>query len=232
MLEIKEEFKDRLDKALTIRNIKPADLARKTGITEATISQYRSGYSKPKDKRLVDIANVLHVDPAWLMGLDVPMERTIQLRNTLIATAEENGLENAKNILSKFSGTRVIPVYGRVAAGIPMEEIQDITDWEEIPDSWVGEYMALRVKGDSMLPRIEDGDVIIARLQSDAESGDVVVAQVNGCDATVKKLIKHQNGITLQAYNPAYDPMFFNEEEQMSVPVRIIGKVVELRGKF
>lgn len=74
MVEIKEPFSVRLSKALDLRDMKPADLARKLGISESTISQYRSGYSKPKDKRLVIIANILRVDPAWLMGLDVPME--------------------------------------------------------------------------------------------------------------------------------------------------------------
>ena len=73
MVEIKEEFKYRLDTALAASNMKPIDLAHKTGLSEATISQYRSGYSKPKDKRLVQIANALNVNPSWLMGLDVPM---------------------------------------------------------------------------------------------------------------------------------------------------------------
>lgn len=73
MVEIKESFKTRLEKALEYRQVKPVDLSRVTGISESTISQYRSGYSKPKDERLVIIANALHVDPAWLMGIDVPM---------------------------------------------------------------------------------------------------------------------------------------------------------------
>lgn len=73
MVKIQEEFRKRLDKALEYNNMKPVELAKATGIAEATISQYRSGYSKPKDKRLVAIANVLHVDPTWLMGIDVPM---------------------------------------------------------------------------------------------------------------------------------------------------------------
>ena len=76
MVEIKETFKERLEKALDYRRMKPVELARMTGISEATISQYRSGYSKPKDRRLVMIANALHVDPAWLMGVDVPMNKS------------------------------------------------------------------------------------------------------------------------------------------------------------
>ena len=73
MIEIKEEFKYRLEKALAEKDIKPAELAKATGISEATISQYRSGYSKPKYNRLALIANTLGVNPAWLMGIDVPM---------------------------------------------------------------------------------------------------------------------------------------------------------------
>lgn len=74
MIEIKEEFKVRLQKALSARNMKPIDLANRTGLSESLISQYRSGYSKPKSVRLTIIADALGVSPAWLMGLDVPME--------------------------------------------------------------------------------------------------------------------------------------------------------------
>ena len=201
-MSIGERIKN-LRQALGISQVELAD---RIGVSKQTLYKYENGIitNIPSDK-IEAIARVTCTTPADIMGWESSVESS--------------------------SGRR-IPVYGRVAAGIPIEEIQDLRDYEEIPDFWTGEYMALRVKGDSMLPRIADGDVVIVRVQSDAESGDVVVAQVNGCDATVKKLIKHQNGITLQAYNPAYDPMFFNEEEQMSVPVRIIGKVVELRGKF
>ena len=73
MIEIKEDFKVRLQKALNAQNMKPIDLSQRTGLSEATISQYRSGYSKPKSGRLVLIADALGVDPAWLMGLNVPM---------------------------------------------------------------------------------------------------------------------------------------------------------------
>ena len=74
MIEVKEEFKVRLQKALNARNMKPIDLANRTGLSESLISQYRSGYSKPKSMRLTIIADALGVSPAWLMGLDVPME--------------------------------------------------------------------------------------------------------------------------------------------------------------
>ncbi len=68
-------FRSRLDQALQIRGMKPSDLASKTGLSSATISQYRSGYSSPRSKKLQLLADVLNVDPVWLMGMDVPMEK-------------------------------------------------------------------------------------------------------------------------------------------------------------
>lgn len=67
-------FSDRLNEALQKRNMKPAELARKTGLSEGTISQYRSGYAEPKRDRLLLIADKLRVNPTWLMGINVPME--------------------------------------------------------------------------------------------------------------------------------------------------------------
>ena len=110
----------------------------------------------------------------------------------------------------------------------------DADDWEEIPEKLArtGRFFGLKVKGDSMIPRILEGDVVIVRQQSSAESGDIVIAKVDGEDATCKKLVKHENGISLVPYNSAYEPMYFSTEEIITKPVKIIGKVVELRGKF
>ena len=83
-----------------------------------------------------------------------------------------------------------------------------------------------------MSPRIQSGDVVIVRVQSDAESGDIVIAKVNGDDACCKKLQKHDEGISLISLNPEYGPMFFSKKDITDLPVHIIGKVVELRGKF
>lgn len=128
-----------------------------------------------------------------------------------------------------------IPVLGRVQAGIPIDAQEEILDWEEITPNMAfsGDYFALQVKGDSMEPKFSEGDVVIVRQQDDAESGDIVIAMVNGNDATIKKLMKYENGgIALVASNPLYQPMHFSEQDIMEKPVQIIGKVVELRAKF
>jgi repressor LexA len=143
--------------------------------------------------------------------------------------AEEN--RPAKE--GKPKGVR-IPVYGAVAAGIPIEAIEDIVDYEEIDQELAatGEFFGLRIKGSSMEPRICEGDVVIVRRQADADTGDVAIVIVNGYNATVKRIKKETTGITLIPFNPAYEVRYYSAEDVERLPVRIIGKVVELRGKF
>lgn len=127
-----------------------------------------------------------------------------------------------------------INVLGRVAAGIPINAVEEIIDTEEISEELAktGTFFGLQIRGDSMEPRIYNGDVVIVRQQEDAENGEIVIATINGDDATCKRLRKYRDGIELISNNPSYAPMFFSNEEILSKPVRILGKVVELRGKF
>lgn len=131
-------------------------------------------------------------------------------------------------------GSEWIPVRGRVAAGTPIEMVEDIQDYEEISKEMVakGEHIALKIKGDSMEPIICDGDVVIVRLQPDVESGKIAVVTVNGDDATVKRIKKRPEGLLLIPNNQSYDPMFYSNEDILSLPIRILGMVVELRRKF
>lgn len=136
--------------------------------------------------------------------------------------------------VSKPQGVK-IPVLGRVVAGIPIEAVTEIIDYEEIPASMAasGEYFALRVQGESMSPRIKEGDVVIVRKQETVENGEVAIVLVNGNEATIKEVHFSQFGITLVAWNPSvYTPHFYPMDEVESLPLRILGKVIELRGKF
>lgn len=167
----------------------------------------------------------------WVTGEKYPRIDKIEILANYFGIQKSDLVEKHVDSPKSIAAIR-IPVYGRVAAGIPMEATENIIDYEEIPASWPGEYAALKVKGDSMEPKISEGDILIVRIQQDAESGDVVVAMVNGSDATVKKLIKHASGIVLQPFNPAYEPMYFTHEQAREMPVTIWGKVVENRQKF
>lgn len=150
------------------------------------------------------------------------------------------GRDTTDNSNSTVRSTGVrIPVYGETAAGIPITAIEnfdsdDPDDWEEIPEDMArsGEYIALRIKGDSMEPRMRTGDVVIVRLQPEVENGDIAIVRVNGDEATCKKIKKTPEGVMLISLNPAYEPMFFTKKQVQTLPLTILGRVVELRAKF
>lgn len=123
-----------------------------------------------------------------------------------------------------------IPVLGRVTAGIPIEAIEDIIDYEEVDDrlASIGELFGLKIKGDSMSPRICDGDVVIVHKQEEAETGDTVIATINGDDAVCKRYYCYGDTVLLRSNNPAYDDINVTGRTDF----HIIGKVVELRGKL
>ena len=163
-----------------------------------------------------------------------PSVSTLQLIATATNTPLENLLPSSKTASSTGRGVR-IPVLGRVVAGIPLEAVEEILDYEEItPElATTGDFFALKIRGHSMEPRMVDGDVVIVRRQDDVDSGDVAIVLVNGNEATVKRIKKQEDGITLIATNTSvYEPHFYSNKEIQSLPVQILGKVVELRGKL
>ena len=197
----------RIFEARKRRKISRKEVADFLQVHETTIKRYEDGNTKklPTD-RLEKIAKYLNTSIEYLMGWE-----------------EEQKPQGIK-----------IPVLGTVAAGIPISAVEDILDYEEIPQTWKnqGEFFGLKIKGDSMKPDINDGDTVIVKQQSTANNGDVVIALVNGDDATCKKFEKLDNGIMLISNNSEYSPMYFSNEEVVTKPVVIVGRVVELRRKF
>lgn len=216
---------DRYEKLLKERNVTNYRVSKDTGITQTTLSDWKKGKITPKTDTLQKIADYFNVTLDYLTG-NTDFERWEAKYNM-------NG-ELREDVLKYERGIK-IPVLGKVAAGIPIEAIQEIDEYEEIPESMArtGEFFALRIKGESMEPKFSDGDVVIVRKQDDLISGEIGVVIVNGQDATVKKVVKQQNGILLIATNQTvYPPKFYDKEEIKNSPVRILGKVVELRAKF
>ena len=186
------------------------ELGNKVGVGKSTVRKWENGMiANMKRDKILKVAEALNTTPAYLMGWDEAKEEP------------------------KKKGVK-IPVLGRVAAGVPIEMIEDVLDYEEISEDMAkhGEYFALKIQGDSMTPRICNNDVVIVRQQDDAENGDIVIAAINGDDAVCKRLQKYNDGIALISLNPQYDPIYLKKDEIDEKPVRIIGKVVELRGKF
>ena len=127
-----------------------------------------------------------------------------------------------------------VPVLGQIRAGQPATATENVIGYEKINDTLArtGEIFALKIKGDSMEPKISDGDIVIVRKQSTAVNGQTVVAMVGREEATVKKIYFHKDGITLVPTNPEYIPMHYDAQECENLPVTVVGVVIELRSKF
>lgn len=183
-----------------------------------------------------EIAKRINVSPqtfnTWIQGKAIPRMGKIQLLADYFKIEKSDLIEEKSNIT--ISQGIKIPVLGSVPAGVPITAVEDILDYEEIPQLWAnqGEFFALKIKGDSMEPRMQSGDVVIVRQQSSADSGDTVIVLINGDEATCKKLEKTGNGIMLISTNTKYAPMFFSNEQISDLPVVILGKVVENRQKY
>ena len=187
----------------------------------------------------IDLMNDLGLSSStvsnWCTGLKLPRMDKVQMLADYFGILKSDLLESRTHMIGKPTVKGVsIKVLGRVAAGVPIEAIEDIIGTEEIPEELAktGDFFGLKIHGDSMEPRMFEGDVVIVRQQEDAESGDIVIAMVNGNDATCKRLLKYESGISLISLNQKYEPMMFTNEDIEEKPVKIIGKVVELRGKL
>lgn len=185
-----------------------------------------------------EIAEQLGVSPqtlnTWTQGKAIPRMGKIQLLADFFQVDKTDLLEDiGSNITPVQLGDSIsIPVFGSVPAGVPIEAIQDINEYIDIPKAWTTggkEYFALTVKGDSMYPKYIEGDVVVVRVEEDCESGQDCVVYVNGYDATLKKVIKRDDYLILQPLNSKYEPRMFDLRDDATPQVKIAGVVVEIR---
>lgn len=190
-----------------LKGVKPTVACRESGVGNSFINNIERGQT-PSVAKVQMLADYLGVTTSELLG------------------------ETAS---SSPAGIRV-PVLGTIPAGIPLEAIEDIIDWEEIPAAWASgdrQYYGLRVKGDSMYPRYLEGDTVILQKEKTCESGDDCAVLVNGDEATLKQvMIRGDGSLELRPSNPAYPPRIYTPAEVESLPVQIIGVVVELRRRI
>jgi repressor LexA len=202
------EFKDILRQQRIAHNLTQQELGALVGLKKEAIYKYEKGIVvNPKRSLIEKLARIFGISPSYLLGIND----------------------------SEPSYSTRIPILGKVVAGIPIEATEEILGYEEITEHMAktGEYFALRVNGDSMYPNICDGDTVVVKKQDCVGSGDVAIVLINGDEATCKKIKITDNGITLIGYNlSVYEPHFYTNEEIASLPIFIIGKVVELRRKF
>lgn len=191
------------------KHITQEELGKVLDIQKAAISKYENGRAEPSTEVLKKMSAYFGVSIDYLLG-----------NSPAKLSAQKLG-----------RGVR-IPVLGRVVAGIPIEAVEEILDYEEITPELAatGKFFALQVKGDSMLPKLEEGDVVIVKKQEDVETGDIAIVLVNGDEATIKQVKKVNGGIMLYGFNPdVYEPHFYSNQQIQELPVRILGKVIESR---
>ena len=206
-IEQKKIFSKNLNFYLSKANKTQKEVADAISVSPQTFNTWCQGIALPRMGKVQRLADYFHIEKSFLID-----EHTEQ----------------------PFPNSNMIHVLGRVAAGIPLEAITDIVDEEEIPEELAktGEFFGLKISGDSMEPDIHNGDTVIVRKQDDAESDEIVIALINGNDGVCKRLKKYADSIALISLNPNYEPMYFSQKEISEKPVKIIGKVVELRRKF
>lgn len=183
------------------------DLAKSLYVTASSIGMYERDERTPSPDVLKKYADIFDVSLDYILG-------------------------NSRN-LKKGEDYATINVYGSIPAGIPIEAIEDITDTEDISFKDFDKnktYMGLKVEGDSMYPKYLEGDTIILELTPDCESGTDAAVYVNGYEATLKKVIKNDNGtITLMPINTSYSPKTYGKDDE---PIKILGIVKEIRRKI
>lgn len=199
-------FADRVREARIKKGYSQKDLAGKIGVSSKAVSNYENGVSSPNEKIMYALFDALEVDPNFLF------QDEYSIAKPLVGTP--------------INMNREIPILGRISAGMPLLAAQNIEGYlkREIHDD--EDYFALRVSGDSMnAARINDGDIILVRCQPTVDDGEIAVVLVNGEDATVKRVHKEKNRLTLlpASTNPVHKPQFYDKGDE----VRILGRVVE-----
>lgn len=200
------QFVQNIKKYCALKGVKPTAACKESGVGTSFINNVERGQT-PSVAKVQMLADYLGVTVSDLLGERTPTRGDV-LR---------------------------IPVLGTIPAGVPLEAIEDILDWEELPAAWGDggrEYFALRVQGDSMYPSYLEGDTVILRKQDCCDSGDDCAVLVNGQDATLKEVrIRENGGLELRPRNPTYPPKLYDPADVQNLPVTILGVVVELRRK-
>lgn len=209
------DFAERLTQALDLRGLSAADLSRATGVAEGTISCYKSGKYQAKQNRVYEFAKALRVDPAWLMGYDVPMEPQGQ------SAPAKPTIPPGFSPLPEMAQ---VPLVGRIACGTPITAEQNVEQIVSIPAAWRATF-TLMCKGDSMAPRIQDGDLVAVRSQPEVENGEIAAVRI-GEEATLKHVYVYPNYIELRPENPEYESIIKIGPDMADVVIE--GKAVGL----
>lgn len=202
------EISNRILNLISERNISYGELSKLTDIPKSALQRYATGETeKIPINRIKAIAKALNVSAAYLMGWE-----------------ENFGLSifDIDNIIP-LPKTKKVPLLGTIACGDPILATENIETYISVDEDSPATF-ALKCKGDSMITaRIFDGDVVYIRPQPDVENGEIAAVLI-GNEATLKKVYKQPNKLTLSPCNPMYSDMVYTDEELNEI--KILGKAV------
>lgn len=213
-------FKDRLNEAMKARGIRATELALRTGLSKARISQYVNGKFIPKSDAVLLLAEALRVSELWLLGKTSDMEATAPTEDVLPCPENISPLR-----LRRF------PVLGEIACGLPTLAVED-PDCSYVTAADTDADFCLTAKGDSMIgARIFDGDEVFIQRTDVVENGEIAAVVVEG-EATLKRLYYYpaEEKLVLAAENPDYPPLVFIGSELESI--HILGRAVAFQSKL
>ncbi|MST82852.1 LexA family protein [Bilifractor porci] len=210
--ELRKIFAKRLRHYLELNGYNQADLARYMHVTTATTAKWCTGQTMPRIDKVQSICNWLGINKSDL--LENNPDRSNVLRTDV-----------------PFGRYR-IPILTTVAAGKPMYAEEDVLEWIDYDKDPGDHVRACRIEGSSMIPRIQDGDTVIFDTDLGWEDGDVIIATVNGDHATCKRIKRYEDGLALLSDNASIAPMYYSRQEIEELPVKIVGRVTEVRGKL
>lgn len=199
-----------IKKRRTELNMTQEELAQKMGYSgKSMIAKIEAGKVDLPQSKIMAFATALNTTPSYLMGWD----------------------ENVSNEKIEFGKYR-IPIVSVVAAGVPIYSEDNIIGWVDYDKDPGNDVFALKINGDSMAPKISNGDIVIVDKSAVWEDNDIVIVRVNGHEGTCKRVKKYADGISLISINPNYEPMYYTKDQVNSMPVEIVGRVMEARSKL
>lgn len=216
-----------IKKYRTEHKISQRAFASRTSLSPSYINTLEKIYN-PKTNKPYSVTTDVAKEIANAMNLSIE-----ELLNKLDKNQEFN--INSTRIDELGNPVTSIPILGVVKAGYNYLAQENVIGTIDVEKSLVGngeDYFALEIKGDSMFPVLIENDIVLIKKQDDFDNGDIVVALINGDEATIKKGKKSDAGIFLQPLNTSYEPLIFTYDEMETIPVKIIGVVKQLKRKF
>ena len=196
----------------TERGITQEQLASLLKVSRSTIGMYETGGREPDFETCEAIADIFNVDMDYLLG-----RSSVERKHPITPSPIPPGFSPMPEMVQ-------VPLIGTIACGTPITAEQNIEQMVCVPSRWHATF-TLTCKGQSMEPRIHDGDLVAIRSQAEVENGEIAAVRI-GEEATLKRVYLHPSFIELRPENPAFESIILSREEMNSVTIE--GKAVGL----